>query len=356
MLLGADPEIFLADATGKAVSAAVLFPGGKESKKTLYSDDPYGIYVKGFRDGYAVELNINPASCIASATEVMRAGLLALEKLAAEQELVLAPWPSVRVDLEPLLKTGDPTMFQFGCDPALNAYTRGPCYINLDGASHPFRYAGGHIHFSPDPDPATGRSPAWITDPAACYRAVRMLDLFLGLPMAAIFSAPEAFRRRQYYGKAGEFRMQDYGGPPYATYGRDEYRYGLEYRVLGPEVLAHHAWLSLAWALGRSVLSCFEDLYKKCWKDGMESELQMAINTGRNWKKLFQPSTFLPTVEVVEALRAKALFKYEFTKFTGSTYVNWPEIPHRWGVPGIQGAPYNTSVSPRWKAFPQLNS
>ena len=101
-----------------------------------------------------------------------------------------------------------------GCNPEWNVYTLQCILPPKDIISETsFRTAGGHIHLG-------SKS---LQEPDMVFKAVRMLDLFVGIPSILLDRDPTSKKRRKIYGQAGSHRIT---------------KYGLEYRCLG------NFWLS----------------------------------------------------------------------------------------------------------------
>lgn len=92
-----------------------------------------------------------------------------------------------------------PLAHVFGCTPDYNAWTgrknKAPSRLGN------FRSAGGHIHVGADS----------ILKPSNKLEFIKYMDLYLGVPMLLLDSAPESIERRKYYGAAGAFRPKAYG-------------------------------------------------------------------------------------------------------------------------------------------------
>ena len=105
----------------------------------------------------------------------------------------------------------------FGCDVDYNAYTM-KANPKPKGTSTNLRSAGFHIHVGyENPDVDTSLS------------LVRYMDVFLGIPSVV---KDKDKKRRSLYGKAGCFRLTDYG---------------VEYRVLSSAMMGSTSKLSFIW-------------------------------------------------------------------------------------------------------------
>ena len=294
--LGTDPEFFVLDTDRRPVPAFKFFPG-KEEKRQVAPD--YSSRVLAFRDGYAVEINIPPASCRENLTLSMLQGLKGTLKC-LPMGYTLSSLPAVPIRLPEDLDGAPEDVRTFGCDPSWNAYTGDCLTVPLDASEHPWRYAGGHMHLS-IPTGYKGYTGfdayQWIFNAESIMLFVRMLDLYLGVPLTLWFAKEETFRRREYYGKAGEFRFQEYMKAP-AT-GLPAY-VGVEYRTPGPEVWNAPPVASFAFGVMRSVAENFDYLRSK-WDAGMEEAIRHAVNTGEGARALLRDSAFC-NVEMFEKL------------------------------------------------------
>lgn len=285
--LGTDPEFFLVHKTsGRPVPAHRFFPD-KSSKRELVAGQS-----KVFRDGYAIELNLIPHRCRETMAYQMYHALAILRRELDAANLRLTTLPAVEIDLKADLDGAPDDVLHFGCDPAWDAYTGTPNTVPLDGATHGFRYAGGHMHLGLDAawlDPEL-RMPGileddrklalklygWMKNAEQVALFIRMCDLYIGVPLSYWFAKPETFARREYYGKAGEFRFQEYGvrkdtGGPVA--------YGVEYRTPGPELWNAPPVSSLMFGVFRTLAYNFVEM-SKTWNAGREQYIREAINTG----------------------------------------------------------------------------
>lgn len=241
MRFGADPEFVIVEkATGTPVPAHKFF-GDKYHKKQVET-------VRGpaalFRDGFNLEINVPPQDCRALLVAGMKDAVVAAKAHLGPAFDLVSP-QSVAVDLS-FVKDAPEDVQQFGCEPSYCAYRLVPKVPDINAVDHPFRYAGGHMHFSLD---ARG----FIKNPDNHIDIIRLLDLYLGLPLTALFGDANSIQRRKYYGQAGEFRTQDYKG--------DGSLIGVEYRTPGPEVWTNDNIIaSWAFGIGKYVISHFAEL------------------------------------------------------------------------------------------------
>lgn len=316
MLLGADPEFFLFSGD-KPVGAHKVFRTNKEVPGPN----------RAFRDGYSVELNATAATCRETLHDWFFTIMRAAQQEAKGQHLNIRAADFVEIDLKEL-ESAPEDLQQFGCDPAFSAYDGGnPIPITVEARSHNRRYAGGHIHFSyprlqrQEYIPATYTTGgqlltrakykshdewyfahvnhAWIGNTDNHPAAVKLLDLYCGLPVAYMLGGTEQYERRKVYGQAGEFRSQ----MKYSNHAL-----GIEYRVPGSTVWNTHVLPAFIMGVGRGVLAEF-DTYRRHWDPKIEDDLRGAINFGdtpvqeRLLKNLSWLSYF--TFDTLKAVKAK---------------------------------------------------
>lgn len=198
LLVGADPEIFVANPHG-LVSAHGMVPGTKENPHKVNKG---AIQV----DGMALEFNIDPANSeeefVSSIKEVMRTLSTRIPDDCKLEVVPTAEFGSKYIQEQPEVAK------ELGCSSDFNAYTgkENP----KPNAEVPFRTAAGHVHIGWGEGFDT-RDPQHMD---LCCDLVKVLDLYLGVPSVL---ADSDTKRRSLYGAAGAFRPKTYG---------------LEYRVL----------------------------------------------------------------------------------------------------------------------------
>lgn len=215
---GTDPEIFVVH--GKI--RKTLFPAFKflpeQSKATpLAKYTTYG-YERGpkatvYRDGFAAEMGIAHTHCHAYLVDHIQEGLVlvrdAAKKADPTAELTIrGTFPITKL----AMSSGTDEQIALGCNPSFNAYGDIP-QLPVDARKFGIRFAGGHVHFG-----GLGNfKEKNIVD------MVKACDVLAGIPGVAIFADLDNAARRQFYGRAGEYRRP---------------KHGLEYRVLS------NAWLA----------------------------------------------------------------------------------------------------------------
>jgi len=218
---GSDPEIFVVRGSEhKTLLPAFRFLPTQETQQKAHPrggvigniDQTLTAYA--YRDGFAAECFIHPVHCHGFLINYLRDGLLNVLKAAQTFDR------TAKLTIKNTFTIPEITMrnaaeedIALGCMPSQNAYDDSP---NLPIAARNFhlRFAGGHIHFDILP---AGRGRNNLIE------MVRACDVLAAIPAVAIFASIDSPLRRQFYGRAGEYRTP---------------KYGLEYRVLS------NAWLA----------------------------------------------------------------------------------------------------------------
>lgn len=188
--LGADPEMFMADALGALKASCGKIGGTKENPQPMGIGD--GFFIQ--EDNVAIEFNIPPASNAKEFVESLRKAITTISDGISNMygynivNLSSASFPDEELK--------EPAAQVFGCDPDYNAWTgkKNPRPM----AKNPnLRTCGGHVHVGID-------NPQSI----APWRAVKACDLYLGVPSVLMDKGEE---RKEMYGCAGAFRPKPYG-------------------------------------------------------------------------------------------------------------------------------------------------
>lgn len=188
--IGADPELFLQDKTGKFISAVGKFGGTKEAPRPLIGNMP-GYMVQ--EDNVAVEFNIPPLLIWYGSKQFAESIQIAMNAIEAEAhalKLKVVVVASAEFTPDQLV---EPAARRFGCDPDFNVWS---LKVNPPprAKNKALRSAGGHVHIG-------GHVPDKVGLGRAC-------DLFLGCP-SILFDKDR--NRRLLYGKAGAMRDKPYG-------------------------------------------------------------------------------------------------------------------------------------------------
>lgn len=213
--LGADPELFIFNrSNNKIVSSIGIIPGVK-GKPWRSNDMPEGFGLE--IDNILAEFNIPP--CKTKKEWV--------ENINYMKDYIRSYVRRINPDYDILCKASEyvdydqltsPESQLFGCSVDYNAYTKAP-NPKPEGDKTNLRSTGCHIHVGYD-DPEVDRS----------VELVKYMDLYVGVP-SLLFD--KDVDRRKLYGKAGCFRLTDYG---------------VEYRVLSGAFLANDDLLGFMWS------------------------------------------------------------------------------------------------------------
>lgn len=212
--IGSDPELFIINTkTGKVVSSIGIIPGEKDNafrEKT---------WLKGFGleiDNILAEFNIPAVKTKATWIKYMNFMKDYIRKFVKKvnPDLDILCTASMMVDDDQL---DSEEAKQFGCAPDYNAYTEKE-NPKPQGDRGNLRSAGCHIHIGyPKCNPNTS------------IELVKYLDAYLGVPSILIDTDD---KRRSLYGKAGSFRLQ---------------QWGVEYRVLSSKFIENDKLLEWVW-------------------------------------------------------------------------------------------------------------
>lgn len=190
LMLGCDPEVFLADVNGQLKSSIDKIGGSKSFPMPLLDLGP-GYAVQ--EDNVALEFNIPPAQSKAAFIESISKTLAFLGNQVHEAYGYMLINSSAESFPDEELK--DPRALEFGCDPDYNAWTmrKNPRPAAADKS---LRSCGGHVHVGYDKKQINGD------------RIIRNMDLFLGVPSTLM---DKGEKRKELYGCAGAHRDKPYG-------------------------------------------------------------------------------------------------------------------------------------------------
>lgn len=192
VLVGSDFEMFLIDETGKVRSA---IPFINASKKFPESTPKQGCCIQ--HDGVLAECNVPPVALnehklfwdnVEYVKQYIR------DKFANKLNLILSCCPSAELDDDQL---DHPEALESGCEPSYNAWLSGEMNPKCDFNGSKLRTSGGHIHLSFEG--------ATIDN---CIEMMKLFDVFVTIPSLFL---DDDDRRRQFYGKAGEMRLCEWG-------------------------------------------------------------------------------------------------------------------------------------------------
>lgn len=236
-----DPEVFI-ERDGKIVPGFEILP---PKKKPGFANEGGGIF---HEDGFQAEFSPHANACHETVAYSMSHAINSMmehanSKLHYTDRSRYTISDATFVELTPeLLSHGTDDQVALGCDTSENVWGH-PAFMTDNAREFPYRMAGGHIHLGKATDAK------WFHSRAE--RIIRAMDVFLGVPSVALLAGMEDPRRRQFYGRAGEFRYQ---------------KHGLEYRVLSNAYLQHpsitHLVLNLARGAFRLGTTNWESQFK----------------------------------------------------------------------------------------------
>lgn len=215
---GTDPEIFVTDAKGNIIPSW-KFLGTKEDAIKQgdidYRNNIYNARHYAYWDGFQAETSFKNAQfCHERLTSDVFQGLVKIREAAKKFDPTakLLAQDVVKVNRKDLLE-GEDRHVAFGCAPSHNAYGIKQIEIT-EPREMPLRFSGCHYHFSCGPQ----LLPKWYPDGTAV-----MIDKIAGIMLTALGRGLEDPRRREYYGRPGEYRL------PHAAH--------MEYRTTGSFVM-----------------------------------------------------------------------------------------------------------------------
>lgn len=187
--LGCDPEFFLENKKGEIKASEECIPEkGKVCTRQGFSG-------KVIRDGVQVEINPQAQTCRQQLGYAIAASLKALED-SLNGDIQVSTKAVVDVPKD-YLNSLSPEARALGCAPSLNGHNS--IAITEAQKSTTTRSAGGHIHLGLNKD---SFNPGEL---------VTMLDQFVGNTSVLLDRDPEQKKRRQLYGRAGEYRLPAHG-------------------------------------------------------------------------------------------------------------------------------------------------
>lgn len=223
LTFGCDPEFFLEE-NGKIVGAEKLID--IENGITL----PCASYSRIIVDGVQAELNPTSSYCREIlAGNIQRCLSQIKTEIATKRPNMKANF-STTVEVNPEeMDTLDPKSRMFGCAPSFSVVKEKK--PEIDGSTYPFRSAGGHIHLG-----ARHNDPKILKTLQEYRPMVNVLDILVGNTCVLIDRAEGSKKRREVYGRAGEYRTPSYG---------------LEYRSLSNFWLRAYPLMSFVMSLSR---------------------------------------------------------------------------------------------------------
>jgi hypothetical protein len=189
--IGADPEVFFATQDGQIVPSEYVISGEKSAPKPI---NERGFFI--LNDNIMAEFNIPPAKTKEEFYDNIQEALsfLAQKALdAGDLEVKITPTALLTPDELSACSKG----WEFGCEPDEciynSSFEEGTILLEQG-----YRFAGGHVHIGYDKQQF----------PNIERRLVEVLDLLLSIPFVVL---DDDKLRRSIYGKAGRFRIKDYG-------------------------------------------------------------------------------------------------------------------------------------------------
>lgn len=248
---GADPEVLTVNKDGEVIPSWEFMP---EKNKPIIGE----YYSKAFWDGFQSEFTVDPGTCHGHFTDYVRDGLQTVIRTAVKKDPTakLTIKSAVHIPREKLMKY-NPEHVQLGCSPSNNIYEEPPLALP-DPVELEWRFAGCHLHYG-----------STALTPDRMGNAVKMLDATAGIANVALggeFLCPE---RRQWYGKAGEYRYHEAptkNGP-----------HRLEWRVPDTILLSHPATFNLFIDFARQAVRMGAAGLNFLW-NAEEAEIRDAVN------------------------------------------------------------------------------
>lgn len=269
--LGADPEIFLRDKSGRLIASEEVITG-KEIAADPLADKRAGYSAGIARDGIQVEFHPQARTCRQEVSLALSAAMQTLERLAAEK--------GARMDFTSVIEVSEedfavipPHAKELGCGRSFNVWDP-TASVGVDGQTYRIRSAAGHVHLGLqnmqsmafDPESPNGRH-------EHIPQLVKLLDLIVGNTCVLIDRDPLAAKRRETYGRAGEYRTTSYG---------------MEYRTLSNFWLRGPQLASMVWGLSRTAVALWAYAHPR-WR---------LVLDGNKYKRMPMPGDLLDLGEI----------------------------------------------------------
>lgn len=192
VLIGSDFEMFLINRSGKVISA---IPFINASKKFPETTPKQGCCIQ--HDGVLAECNVPPVKLgeyelFWNNVEYVKQYIN--EKFAKKEGFTLTCCPSAELEVDQL---DHPEALESGCEPSYNAWKDGQMNTKCEFGTSRLRTSGGHLHLSFND-----------ADVDTCINMMKCFDVFVTIPSLFL---DDDDRRRQFYGKAGEMRLCEWG-------------------------------------------------------------------------------------------------------------------------------------------------
>lgn len=194
--VGTDCELFIKDLSGQTIPVIGLLGGDKINPRPVLDEEGYAVQ----EDNVMAEFNIPPRSDVTSFVTSINKMLGFLSAHFWELDFMRLDISASQIFDPKQLE--HPQAKRIGCEPDFCVWTT---KMNVLKNTHPLlkqmRTSGGHVHFS---YLVEGNPPSTLDR----LEFVRMNDLHYGV--ASVLLDGDS-RRKELYGKAGAFRMKDYG-------------------------------------------------------------------------------------------------------------------------------------------------
>lgn len=304
---GTDPEGFF-QKNGEIIGSEKIIP-----ENGLWSGNGY--YKDVVRDGVQFELNPPANGSLLSLGQNISSAFKMIQSTLKNHPGVSVNFSGVVEVAREELDSLSPATRVLGCMPSKNVYGVRP--ITVDAKVYRKRSAGGHHHF--------GLTQTNLYDKKHVderQRAVYLLDILVGNTCVLLDRDPGAAERRENYGRAGEYRLAEYG---------------VEYRTLSNFWLRSYTLMSFVFGMSHLALSILSD--QVAGTSTVEDELaetvnislvEEAINTNNfslaleNWNTLIpilvrnlpnvgfplNPGTVLKFQMLAEAIHGKGLQEF----------------------------------------------
>jgi len=246
--LGTDPEIFAVD-TNDAVIPAFTYLGKKGRTNPFW-------------DGFQAEFTVGYAWCMAAVTDsVSRKLREVLGKARQIDKKATLSWKSVMPVSDDILRSASPEHADLGCAPSTNAYPEIPPINIPDPITLNIRFAGCHVHLGLNSMHSVNDETRKVSKKEVLH-TVKFLDKVFGPFSVLLFRGMEDKRRRQYYGRVGEYRTPEYG---------------LEYRVPSSAMLCHPAIWHMCFELIRAAAMASNTVFSQL-VDVSDADVIKAVN------------------------------------------------------------------------------
>jgi hypothetical protein len=333
---GWDPEIFVEDEKGDVIPAFHFLPDKSNPKFTTADFACVGIDRGNvYYDGFQAEFTTRAQSCHGYGMDYIRGGLHAVLENARKH------YPKAKLSSKSVfpipgrfLQNGTPDQIGLGCKPSLNVYGRESFTIE-DPRMLPVRVAGGHIHFG-------------FTRKHQTVEAIKALDRFAGLATVGMFDEVDDPMRREFYGRAGEYRGT---------------QYGYEYRVLSnawlcaPEIA--HVVMELTRGANRFIGFTNEQLGWKLEDKQVEEIINYCdVKAARKIiKKHWNLWSMLLTNRFYDAPQALPLLYQAIQCGVHSVYPEFENIERNWHLEkGATWLRHSNNSEQTWRAFALRNT